>query len=326
MEQAEGWITGDAPPDEGYWRVLLRDGENGKAAPAAIQVLGWEEASGAASAEESTPAEPATLVDQWEEAGLAMERGEVIELPVVGSNRGGVLIGWDGLRGFVPSSHLVSLSPHTSEKERHSELQRLVGSRLCLKIIELDPAQQKFVLSERATRFDETHRQELLDTLCPGDVRQGHVTNLCSFGAFVDLGGVEGLIHVSELSWGRVGHPRDILEPGKPVKVYVLNVDRERKRVGLSVKRLQPDPWQLVADRYQVGQVIESTITHVVDFGAFARVEEGVEGRIHSAELAEGDFIHPHNVVQEGDVVNALVLSIDKERRRIGLSLRQVKQ
>ena len=325
MEQTKEWITGDAPPDEGYWEVLLRDGENGQAAPAAIQVLGWEEVDTDVTAE-STSAEPATLDDQWEEARLTMEQGEAIELPVVGYNRGGVLVGWDGLCGFVPASHLVALSPHASEEERHSELRRLVGSRLCLKIIELDPERQRFVLSERVTRFDETHRQELLDTLCTGDVRQGTVTNLCSFGAFVDLGGVEGLIHVSELSWSRIGHPSDILKPGQPIKVYILNVDRERGRVGLSVKRLQPDPWQIVTDRYQVGQIIETIITHVVDFGAFARVKEGVEGLIHVSELAEGNFVHPRNVVREGDVVTALILSIDKERRRMGLSLRQVEQ
>jgi small subunit ribosomal protein S1 len=150
------------------------------------------------------------------------------------------------------------------------------------------------------------------------------VTNLCSFGVFVDLGGLEGLVHVSELSWGRVEHPGDVLEPGQPVEVYVLNVDRERKRVGLSVKRLQPDPWQSVEERYRVGQIVEGVVTHVVDFGAFARVEEGLEGLIHVSELAEGNFLHPRNVVQEGDIVAVRVLNIDGARRRMGLSMRQV--
>jgi small subunit ribosomal protein S1 len=164
----------------------------------------------------------------------------------------------------------------------------------------------------------------LLDSLSPGDICQGHVTNLCSFGAFVDLGGAEGLVHVSELSWGRVEHPSDVLEPAQPVEVYVLNVDRERGRVGLSIKRLRPDPWQFVEERYQVGQVLEVVVTHVVDFGAFARVEDGLEGLIHVSELAEGDFLHARNVVQEGDVVTVRILNIDGERRRMGLSLRQV--
>jgi small subunit ribosomal protein S1 len=150
------------------------------------------------------------------------------------------------------------------------------------------------------------------------------VTNLCSFGAFVDLGGLEGLVHVSELSWGRVEHPSKVLQPGQSVEVYVLNVDRERRRVGLSVKRLQPDPWQSVEEHYQVGQVVEGYITHVVDFGAFARVEKGLEGLIHVSELTEGNCSHPRDVVQEGDVVAARILNIDSGRRRMGLSIRQV--
>jgi small subunit ribosomal protein S1 len=149
------------------------------------------------------------------------------------------------------------------------------------------------------------------------------VTNLCSFGAFVDLGGLEGLIHVSELSWGRVDHPSDVLEPNQSVDVYVLNIDRERGRVGLSLKRLLPDPWQSVEERYCVGQTVEGIVTHVVVFGAFARIEEGLEGLIHVSELAEGDFLHPRNVVQEGDTVTARILNIDSARRRMGLSLRR---
>jgi small subunit ribosomal protein S1 len=255
-----------------------------------------------------------------------MEHGKVVELPVVGYNRGGVLVGWDGLRGFVPASHLVNLSPQANEDERHKELQRLVGNQLRLKIIELDAERGRFVLSERASHLDESNRQGLLNTLCPGDVRQGHVTNLCSFGAFVDLGGLEGLVHVSELSWGRVEHPSDVLERSQPVEVYVLNVDRKRGRVGLSIKRLQPDPWQSVEERYQIGQTVEGVVTHVVDFGAFARVEEGLEGLIHVSELAEGNFVHPRNVVREGDTVVARILTIDSERRRMGLSLRQIEE
>jgi small subunit ribosomal protein S1 len=142
----------------------------------------------------------------------------------------------------------------------------------------------------------------------------------------VDLGGLEGLVHVSELSWGRVEHPGDVLQPSQPVEVYVLNVDRERRRVGLSTKRLQPDPWQSVEERYQVGQVVTGRITHIVNFGAFARVEDGLEGLIHISELAEGDFPHPRNVVQEGDVVTARIINIDSERRRMGLSLRQTEE
>jgi small subunit ribosomal protein S1 len=262
--------------------------------------------------------------DVWREACALMERQESLDLPVIGCNRGGVLVGWNDLRGFVPASHLVSLTPSTDEAERLEELQRLVGSRLRLKIIELDPEQSRFVLSERATSSDEDHRQALLDRLSPGDVCQGCVTNLCSFGAFVDLGGLEGLVHVSELSWGRVDHPRDVLESGQSVEVYVINVDRGRGRVGLSLKRLQPDPWQFVEERYRVGQIVDGVVTHVVDFGAFARVEEGLEGLIHISELGDGNISRPQDVISEGDPVRALIINVDGERRRMGLSLRQL--
>ena len=317
-------VPGSVPPDEGYWQALVRQGEFGRAAPALIQVGTWE-GRGFEAPDEPTSVEPASVEDPWEEARDAMDQGRVLELPVVGCNRGGVLVAWNGLRGFVPASHLVNLPSFADEARRQSELRRLVGSRLCLKIIELDKELRRFVLSERASRLDEGRRQELLDDLCPGDIRRGRVTNLCSFGAFVDLGGLEGLVHVSELSWGRVDHPSSVLEPGQSVEVYVLNVDRERDRVGLSIKRLQPDPWQTVEERYYVGQIVEGVITHVVNFGAFVRVEDGLEGLIHVSELAEGNFIHPRNVVQEGDIVRARVLNIDSERRRMGLSLRRAK-
>jgi small subunit ribosomal protein S1 len=253
-----------------------------------------------------------------------MEQGKVLELQVVGYNRGGVLVGCDGLRGFVPASHLVNLSPSADEDQRYDELRSMVGTKLCVKVIELDPEHERFVLSERASHLDEDQRQGVLNALCPGDICQGNVTNLCSFGAFVDLGGLEGLVHVSELSWGRVDHPKDVLHTGQPVEVYVLNIDRRRGRVGLSIKRLQPDPWQSVEERYQIGQVIEGLVTHVVEFGAFVRVEDGLEGLIHVSELAEGNFIHPRNVVGEGETVVTRILNIDSERRRMGLSLRRM--
>jgi small subunit ribosomal protein S1 len=261
--------------------------------------------------------------DVWEEAHTLMTEGEILELPVVGCNKGGLLVGWEGLRGFVPASHLLDLTPSADERKRQEELRHFVGTRLPLKIIELDQDADRFVLSERATQVDDGHPEEVLNSLEPGDVCQGRVTNLCSFGAFVDLGGFEGLIHISELSWGRVAHPGDVLESGQPVEVYVLNVEPERERVGLSLKRLQPNPWESVEDRYSVGQVVEGTVTHVVDFGAFVQVEEGLEGLIHVSELAAGNPCDPHDVLQDGDSVSVEVLNIDRARRRMGLRLEQ---
>ena len=213
--------------------------------------------------------------------------------------------------------------PVTEESEqRRVALVERVGDWLDLRVIELDPEKNRLILSERAAQVEAGTREEILQSLSPGDVIHGTVTNLCDFGAFVDLGGVEGLIHISELSWGRVGHPEDMLKRDEQVQVYVLDVDPENARVALSLKRLHPDPWATVDERYEIGEVVEGKITNVVDFGAFACIEEGLEGLIHFSELAEGHFLHPRNVVSEGDIVHARILSIDGDARRLGLSLR----
>ena len=324
MGQKGEWIPPSAPLSEGYWKALLRDGESGSAAPTISPADLWQkrESDVQQTLEESVESPP--VENPWEEAHDSMAQGEILELPVVGCNRGGLLVGWNGLRGFVPASHLLKLPPSANEEERREELRHLVGTRLSLRIIELDRDDQRLVLSERAAQSDDLRGQDLLKKLEPGDIRQGRVTNLCSFGAFVDLGGFEGLVHISELSWGRVGHPSDVLELGQGVEVYVLNVEPQRERVGLSIKRLQPNPWQSVDERYRVGQIVEGIITHLVDFGAFVQIEEGLEGLIHVSELASGKPCDPHDMLQTGDVVSVEVLSIDGGRRRMGLRLRHV--
>jgi ribosomal protein S1 len=181
----------------------------------------------------------------------------------------------------------------------------------------------RFVLSERLAYNDRTRVELLLADLQPGQRRCGVVTTVCDFGAFIDLGGIEGLAHISEISWGRINHPSDVLRSGQNVEVHVMTVDREQRRVALSLKRLHPDPWVTVPQRYQQQQLVEGTVTTVVDFGAFVRLEEGVEGLIHISELAEGNFLHPRNVVHEHDTVRVRVLSVDIAHRRLGLSLRQ---
>lgn len=314
------WIPPNAPLSEEYWQVLLRDGKHGKAAPTASQT-GLGEKSTTESAKRSK--KPA-IDERWEEARRLMEKGEVLKLPIVGRNRGGLLVGWNGIEGFVPASHLLDLSSSTDEKTRQAELRRFIGTNLRLKIIELDQEHDRFILSERATQVEKGQSDELLESLRPGDVRQGRVTSLCSFGVFVDLGGFEGLVHISELSWGRVDRPGDLLEPGQEVEVYVLNVDPDRERVGLSLKRLQPNPWRGVKERYQVGQMVEGVVSHVVDFGAFVQVEEGLEGLIHVSELTDGNPRHPRDVVREGDTVTAEVLNVDGQRCRMGLRLQRV--
>jgi small subunit ribosomal protein S1 len=244
-------------------------------------------------------------------------------LEVMDYNRGGLLVQLNGLRGFVPASQLIDSPNHLEYEERDAELASRVGNGLALKVIDVDKTRNRLILSERAAISNEEREERLLAELCAGDIRRGRVTNICSFGAFVDLGGVEGLIHISEMAWGRVRHPGDVLQSGDGVEVYIISVNREEKKIGLSLKRLQSDPWTTVEERYQVGQLIEGTITNVVSFGAFARIEEGLEGLIHISELAEGNFLHPRNVVKEGDVVTVKVLNIDSAKHRLGLSLRR---
>jgi small subunit ribosomal protein S1 len=324
MGQRGEWIPPSAPLSEGYWQALLRDGEYGTAAPTASQADLWEEPLSESAETSEGTVETTPVENPWERAQELMSREEVLELPVVGCNRGGLLVGWNGLRGFVPASHLLTLKPSAEEEARQEELRHFIGTRLSLKIIELDRDSDRFVLSERATQVDMAHRDDVLNDLKPGDVCEGRVTNLCPFGAFVDLGGFEGLVHISELSWGRVGHPSDVLEPGQTVTVYVLNVEPERERVGLSIKRLQPNPWQSVDDRYHAGQIVQGTVTHVVDFGAFVQIEEGLEGLIHVSELAPGNPCDPHDILHHGDCVSVEVLNVDGARRRMGLRLEQI--
>jgi small subunit ribosomal protein S1 len=251
-----------------------------------------------------------------------MNDDEAVELQVVGFNRGGLLVEWNSLRGFVPASQLVDFPATSNSILRRKVLSERVGEKLLLRVIELNEEQNRLILSERAARAMPGERADLLTRLRPEDTCSGHITNLCDFGAFVDLGGVEGLIHISELSWGRVGHPSDILQRGQFVEVYVLEVNKEAGRIALSLKRLHPDPWETVSQRYRIGETVAGTITNVVDFGAFARIEDGLEGLIHVSELAEGHFLHPRNVVQEGQQITARILSIDGRARRLGLTLR----
>ena len=251
-----------------------------------------------------------------------MNQDAILRLRIIGYNRGGLLVEWQSLHGFVPASQLVNFSP--KHQTRLDALAARVGDDLTLRIIELDADKNRLIFSERAAQVEAGMRATILSELNADDVVEGTITNLCHFGAFVDLGGVEGLIHISELSWGRVGHPTDLLERGQKIRAYVLEVDPDEARIALSLKRLQADPWETVQQRYTIGEIVEGKVTNVVDFGAFVCIEEGLEGLIHFSELAEGQFLHPRNVVAENDVVRARILTIDGVARRLGLSLRLV--
>ncbi|HML20107.1 MAG TPA: S1 RNA-binding domain-containing protein [Aggregatilinea sp.] len=259
----------------------------------------------------------------WEQVQQVFDSDTTVELRVIGHNRGGLLVEWNSLRGFIPASQLVDFPVLADLRERRDHLAARIGQMLKLRVIELEQDQNRLILSERAAQVQPGTRASVLNTIREQDICSGQVTNLCDFGVFVDLGGLEGLIHISELSWGRVGHPRDVLTRGQTIQVYVLSVDQDQGRVALSLKRLRPDPWKTVEQRYAVGQIIEGKVTNVVDFGAFVCIEEGLEGLIHVSELAEGHFLHPRNVVHEGETVRARVLNIDGRARRLGLSLRR---
>lgn len=262
----------------------------------------------------------------WVKVQELLKSGELITVTASGYNKGGLLCEYESLQGFIPMSQIMNLAPRDSDASPADVLAEHVGREMVVKIIEVNRRRRRLILSERAAarEWREQQRETLFDELHEGQVRSGVVSNLCDFGAFVDLGGVDGLVHLSELSWGRVAHPRDILEIGQSVQVYVLSVDRERGRIGLSLKRLLPDPWETVGERYRPGQIVRGTVSHLARFGAFVELEPGIEGLIHMSELAEGDFGDPANIVTEGEELELLVLSVEPERHRIGLSLRQV--
>lgn len=274
----------------------------------------------------------------WRRAEELLQSQDVFEGVVSGYNRGGVIVKLGKVRGFVPSSQLVTTHREASEApaekpEEGSEADgadqwwaNLVGAKLRLKVVELDRRRNRLILSERQAMRDwrKVQKQRLLEGLKKGDRLEGRVSSLASFGAFVDLGGADGLIHLSELSWGRVNHPSEVLQVGQKVQVEVINVDRERKRIGLSLRRLQPEPWSVVHEKYAVGQLVEGTITKLADFGAFARIDNEIEGLIHISELSDQRITHPREVVKEGETYTLRIIRIEPQRRRIGLSLKRV--
>jgi small subunit ribosomal protein S1 len=275
----------------------------------------------------------AQVARDWNEAQRLLENQETIETRVSDCNKGGVIVHVGKVRGFVPGSQLTgSRMPDQSATSPGGDDRwaALVGKTLELKVIEVDQSRNRLILSERAALRDwhKSQRKRLLNELTEGEIRQGRVINLADFGAFVDLGGIDGLVHLSELSWRRVGHPREVVEVGQEIEVYVLRVDRERQRVALSLKRLQPDPWTSIEERYHEGQLVEGAITRLTKWGAFASIvgDEAIEGLIHISELDEDPIVHPRDIIQPEQVVTLRVIGVDGARRRLALSLKQVDQ
>ena len=261
----------------------------------------------------------------WRDLQTKKDAEEVVTGEVVDYNKGGLIVSVDGVRGFVPLSQIVELRRGGSEEEVEEKLRSMRGETLYLKVIEMNRRRNRLILSERAAAQERRSQQKdrLLSELQAGEIRHGRVSSLTDFGAFVDLGGADGLIHLSELSWGQVQHPSQVLRVGQEVDVRVVGVDRENKKIALSLKQVEENPWTRIEHKYHVGDTVPAKITKLAQFGAFAELEPGVEGLVHISELSDERITHPKQVVREGEDVQLRIIKIDPQRHRLGLSLRQ---
>jgi small subunit ribosomal protein S1 len=263
----------------------------------------------------------------WQLAEDFLSTGQVYPSQIIGYNKGGLIVPVGSLRGFVPASQVsVFRRSESSGETPEARWAKMSGEPIKVVVIEVDRQRHRLILSERSALQEtrETIKDRLLDELRVGDVRTGRVTSLAEFGAFVNIDGADGLVHLSEISWERIEHPNELLKVGQEVQVKVIAVDQDRKRIGLSIRQLQIDPWLKKIEGIKEGQLLEGTITHLTKFGAFARLGDEMEGLIHISELSDNRINHPKEVVKEGDVLTLRVIKIDPERRRIGLSLRKV--
>jgi small subunit ribosomal protein S1 len=260
----------------------------------------------------------------WRKLQEIFENNEVIEAEVTNYNKGGLLVNLDGVRGFVPASQ-VSEIRGGDDASKQADMARLIGTTLPLKVIEINRHRNRLILSERQAIQErrDVMKEKLIEELKEGEVRKGRVSSICDFGAFVDIGGADGLVHLSELSWSRVRHPSEVLKVGQEIDVYVLGINAQEKKIALSIKRTQAEPWSRVATKYEVGQLVRGTVTQLANFGAFARIEDGIEGLIHVSELTDERITHPKQVVKEGQELILRIIRIDPQRRRMGLSLRR---
>ena len=278
----------------------------------------------------------------WRYLEKAMEAGEVIEGKIAGFNRGGSIVEVEGVQGFVPMSQLVSvprerfriyqeggdgLSEEETESIQEAQSAEL-GREIQMKVLEVNRSRNRAIFSERQAVQEsrDARKAKLIEELEEGQTRSGTVTGISSFGAFVDIGGADGLIHISELSWSMVNSPEEVVSVGQKVDVYVLRVDAENMKIALSLRRLQPEPWETIHERHNIGDVVNATVTKLTNFGAFARVEDSIEGLIHISELSARMINHPREVVREGEQVEVKILRIEPERRRLGLSLKQASE
>lgn len=261
----------------------------------------------------------------WIDAQELLDTGGVTTQKVIGFNKGGLTVEYNNLRGFVPASHLMDMPRNLSEEARRNELESRVDTEMRLKVIEVERRRRRLVMSQMLAEreYRQERKDELFNTLKVGDVVEGVVRGLRPFGAFVDIGGADGLLHVSELDWSPVTHPQNVLKRGDKVEVQVIRLDSEKQQIALSRKRLLPNPWDGVEERFALNSIVPAKITRVVDFGAFAELEPGVEGLVHISEIADISVAEPLKTVKSGDEVDVKILRVDPKRQRVGLSIRQ---
>jgi small subunit ribosomal protein S1 len=267
--------------------------------------------------------------NNWRVAEQHYQNKEVYFSKVAGYNKGGLIVRFGKVRGFVPASQISrERQQRASGGSPEERWGHMVGEDIAVKVVEIDRARNRLILSERAAarEWREKQKARLLEGLEVGETRTGRVISVADFGAFVDLGGADGLVHLTEITWQHITHPREVLEVGQEVEVQVINIDRENKRIGLSMKRQEDDPWLQIVRQYDIGQLVQATVTKLTKFGAFARLVDApeIEGLIHISELADYRVSHPREVVLVGDVVTLRIIKIDIDQRRLGLSLRQV--
>jgi len=265
--------------------------------------------------------------ESWEKASALMKEKDQFTGKVVGYNRGGLLVSFEKLRGFVPTSQLsYSRRTELSGENAEKKFGEMIGEDISLQIIEVDQERRRLIFSERAASHEtrDSIRDKVIEKLEVGDVRTGRVTSLADFGAFVNINGADGLVHLSEISWDRIRHPGDELKVGQEVQVQVISIDEDKRHIGLSIRRLKEDPWQEQTKGLRVGQLVEAKITRLTKFGAFAMLENGIEGLVHISEISEEHIGHPKEILHEGDQATLRVIKIEPDSHRIGLSLRRV--
>jgi small subunit ribosomal protein S1 len=302
--------------DESWWEsVLAEEGDHGGRQAS-------RPAAGPSGRRGNRGQDPARKSPDWKQVKQLYEQDQIVSLQVTGCNRGGLLVEGDELGGFVPFSHLVGVAHEADTIDRNQLMETYVGRTLRLKVIECVPEDGRIVFSERAAQAEPGKRTALFHSLHTGEHVSGTVTNVTDFGVFVDLGGVEGLVHISELSWGRVIHPSQVVRVGQTIDVEVLELSPERCRVALSLKRLQPNPWLEIEAELKTGQAVPAVITSVLSYGAFARLDRGVEGLIHASEMPLMDGQTVKDILDEGQAVRVRILHVDAQHQRMGLSMK----